>query len=71
MMDRSTWPNPEGAVVVPGGGVKPGAGTAKGSLKELGVHGDVEVGVWGIWDSRSGRLSERGGGKAIVVLKNR
>lgn len=46
-MDRGSWPGRRGAEVREGGGVKPGAGTSKGSLKELGVEGDVELGIWG------------------------
>ncbi|SNX85055.1 uncharacterized protein MEPE_03764 [Melanopsichium pennsylvanicum] len=46
MLDRSSWPNKQGPALVEGSGVKPGAGTPKGSLKELGVKGDIELGVW-------------------------
>lgn len=45
-LDRSSWPNRQGPALVEGSGVKPGAGTPKGSLKDLGVKGDVELGVW-------------------------
>ncbi|GAC75232.1 endoplasmic reticulum protein EP58 [Moesziomyces antarcticus T-34] len=45
-MDRSSWPNHQGPALKEGAGVKPGAGTPKGSLKELGVTGDIEYGVW-------------------------
>ncbi|SPO26657.1 uncharacterized protein UTRI_03948_B [Ustilago trichophora] len=45
-LDRSSWPNKQGPALVEGSGVKPGAGTSKGSLKELGVKGDIELGVW-------------------------
>lgn len=45
-LDRSSWPNKQGPSLLEGSGVKPGAGTPKGSLKDLGVHGDVEYGVW-------------------------
>ncbi|TKY84762.1 hypothetical protein EX895_005842 [Sporisorium graminicola] len=45
-MVRTSWPNGKGPVVSEGSGVKPGAGTNKGTLKELGVVGDVELGVW-------------------------
>ncbi|CBQ73577.1 conserved hypothetical protein [Sporisorium reilianum SRZ2] len=46
VMERTSWPGGQGAVVSEGGGVVPGAGTSKGTLKELGVKGDVELGVW-------------------------
>lgn len=47
IMARSTWPNGEGAQVIEGGGVKPGAGArATVSLKDLGVQGDIEYNVW-------------------------
>lgn len=46
MMDRGSWPGGQGPALVEGGGVKPGAGTDKGTLKALGVTGDVEYGVW-------------------------
>ncbi|EST05069.1 Lipopolysaccharide-modifying protein [Kalmanozyma brasiliensis GHG001] len=45
-MDARSWPTRQGAVLELGGGVKPGAGTPKGTLKELGVKGDIEYGVW-------------------------
>lgn len=45
-MDRTSWPGGQGPKLQEGGGVMPGAGTPKGSLKELGVKGDVELGVW-------------------------
>ena len=45
-LDRKSWPNKQGPALIEGAGVKPGAGTPKGSLKDLGVKGDVEYGVW-------------------------
>ncbi|GAC95249.1 hypothetical protein PHSY_002824 [Pseudozyma hubeiensis SY62] len=45
-LDRGSWPGGQGVRVEEGGGVAPGAGTNKGGLKELGVKGDVELGVW-------------------------
>ena len=46
VLQRSSWPGGQGPKLKEGSGVKPGAGTPKGSLKELGVQGDVELGVW-------------------------
>ncbi|KAJ1026024.1 hypothetical protein NDA18_003684 [Ustilago nuda] len=46
MMDSRSWPGGQAAELREGGGVKPGAGTDKATLKDLGVKGDVEYGVW-------------------------
>lgn len=46
VLDRSSWPTRDGPQVRLGSGIKPGAGTTKGSLKQLGVEGDIELGVW-------------------------
>lgn len=48
-MDRASWNKGRGPRLVPGGGVKPGAGAGdfKGDrLKELGIQGDIDVDTW-------------------------
>lgn len=46
VLDRTSWPTRDGPQLRMGSGVKPGAGTSKGTLKQLGVEGDIELGVW-------------------------
>lgn len=43
---RTSWPDQQGPKLIEGSGVVPGAGTSKGGLKQLGVKGDIELGVW-------------------------